>query len=66
MKNALNSRQIANVMSVVDGHWKLLQKYQKNGPLVNSEFYTGWATAWNRTLPGAENTNQTAQVETLR
>ena len=28
--------------------FKLLRKYQKKGPLVNSEFYTGWLDYWGK------------------
>uniref|UniRef100_A0A336LY51 Beta-galactosidase n=1 Tax=Culicoides sonorensis TaxID=179676 RepID=A0A336LY51_CULSO len=30
----------------VDNHWKELRSVQPKGPLVNSEFYTGWLTHW--------------------
>jgi beta-galactosidase len=30
----------------VDQHFEILRKVQKTGPLVNSEFYTGWLTHW--------------------
>lgn len=30
----------------VDSHFKKLRDVQPTGPLVNSEFYTGWLTHW--------------------
>lgn len=30
----------------VESNFKRLRQVQPNGPLVNSEFYTGWFTAW--------------------
>lgn len=30
----------------VDAHFKKLREVQPHGPLVNSEFYTGWLTHW--------------------
>ena len=30
----------------VDANFKRLREVQPNGPLVNSEFYTGWLTHW--------------------
>lgn len=30
----------------VDDYWAELRKVQPHGPLVNSEFYTGWLTHW--------------------
>ncbi|UYV72287.1 GLB1 [Cordylochernes scorpioides] len=30
----------------LDLYFKTLRKYQPNGPLVNSEFYSGWFDAW--------------------
>lgn len=30
----------------VDAYWEELRKVQPKGPLVNSEFYTGWLTHW--------------------
>jgi beta-galactosidase len=30
----------------VETHFKRLREVQKTGPLVNSEFYTGWLTHW--------------------
>jgi beta-galactosidase len=39
----------------VDAYWAELRKVQPNGPLVNSEFYTGWLTHWqeeNQRRPG--------------
>lgn len=31
-------------------NWKILRKYQPNGPLFNSQFYVGWITHWQRTF----------------
>lgn len=39
----------------VDAYWTELRKVQPKGPLVNSEFYTGWLTHWhekNQRRPG--------------
>ncbi|KAK3752223.1 hypothetical protein QZH41_002758 [Actinostola sp. cb2023] len=30
------------------GAFKVLRQFQKNGPLVNSEFYTGWLDNWGQ------------------
>ena len=30
----------------IEHNFNLLRKYQPHGPLVNSEFYTGWLTFW--------------------
>lgn len=40
----------------VDAHWKALREVQPKGPLVNTEFYTGWLTHWqesNQRRPAA-------------
>lgn len=30
----------------VDSYWRKLREVQEHGPLVNTEFYTGWLTHW--------------------
>lgn len=31
-------------------YWKMLRKYQPKGPLVVSEYYTGWITHWGEKM----------------
>lgn len=35
----------------VDNQWKTLRKYQSNGPFVNMEYYLGWMSHWQQSLP---------------
>lgn len=30
----------------INSFWSMLRKYEKNGPLMNSEYYPGWLTHW--------------------
>lgn len=47
--------------STFEGHWRLLRKYQPNGPLVNAEFYPGWFTHWQDPHSGQRDTQQVAE-----
>lgn len=34
----------------IDSFWKTLRKFQKNGPLMNAEYYPGWLTHWQEDM----------------
>lgn len=56
--------KIPDSKSNIDEWWKLLRKYQPNGPLVNAEYYPGWYTHWHDPKPGGTDTKMV--VEGLR
>lgn len=44
--NRLINKFFSGTKQKIEEQWKLLRKYQPDGPLVNSEFYPGWFTHW--------------------
>lgn len=42
-----------------------MRKYQKGGPLVNSEFYPGWLTHWQEPLAIVNSTDVVNQMKAM-